>query len=351
VAGATAFYYAVLHERFPTSARCVHSPVLGPWHWQAFYLAEAARPEPSAFSRDQCERIRDMQNRGSKARREVTNITDHGRGRGRQNKQVKQLPSNSRPKSALRPAHPRVGLSRELIVRAALALIDEGGLEGFTIRALSKRLGVQTRNIYWHVGPRNVLLAETVELVLSGITPPPARSWEDWLRTLFGNFRRAVANHPNIAAVIGAQMLASVSTDLNLIEQILNTLAQAGFEGDQLIGAYSAVISTMVGFVTLEFATAPLEQAAEWSDSMQARIAAIDKQSHPTLHRLRSRMTNRALVLRWKRGTEAPLDLGFEALTEIFIAGLAITAAKALGWRGESPSVGSTAVAGNRSKL
>jgi hypothetical protein len=55
---------------------------------------------------------------------------------------------------------------------------------------------------------------------------------------------------------------------------------------------------------------------------------SIGEQSYPVLHRFKSRMTNRALVLRWKRGTEAPLDLGFEALTEIFIAGLVSRASK-----------------------
>jgi TetR/AcrR family tetracycline transcriptional repressor len=236
---------------------------------------------------------------------------------------AKRLGNRQPPKSAPRPAHPRVGLTKEKIVREALSLIDDAGLEGFTIRALSSRLGVQTRTIYWHVGPRNELLAETVELVLTGITPAPTRNWEDWLRTLFLNFRRAVAKHPNIAAVIGAQMVPAASADLNLLEQILSALSQAGFDGDRLVGAYSAVVSTMIGFVTLEFAPPPLEQAAEWAANMQARIAAIDKQSHPIMHRLKSRMVNRALVLRWKRGTEAPLDLGFDMLTEIFIAGLA----------------------------
>lgn len=261
-----------------------------------------------------------MRNTGSKARRAVSNIVG---GRGRETKQVKRLRKSQLPKAALRPAHPRVGLTKELIVRAALSLIDEAGLEGLTIRALSGRLGVQTRTIYWHVGPRNEILAATVELVLSGITPPPTRNWEDWLRTLFRNFRRTVAKHPNIAAVIGAQMVASATADLNLVEQILSTLARAGFDGDRLVGAFSAVISTMSGFVTLELAPPPLEHAAEWSNKMQAKIAAIDEQFHPILHRMRGRMTNRALVLRWKRGTEAPLDLGFEALTEILIAGLA----------------------------
>jgi len=93
------------------------------------------------------------------------------------------------------------------------------------------------------------------------------------------------------------------------------------------VGAFSAVISTMAGFVTMEFAPPPVEQAAEWSNNMQAKIEAIDEQSHPILHRMRGRMTNRALVLRWKRGTEAPLDLGFEALTEIFTLVLLVTPA------------------------
>lgn len=269
-----------------------------------------------------------MRNTSAKTRRAVSNIVDHGDGRGRKAKQVKRLRNSQLPKSALRPAHPRVGLTKELIVRAALSLIDEAGLEGLTIRALSSRLGVQTRTIYWHVGPRTAILAATVELVLSGITPPPTRNWEDWLRTLFRNFRRTVAKHPNIAAVIGAQMVPSATSDFDLAEQILSTLARAGFDGDRLVGAFSAVISTMAGFVTIEFATPPLDEATEWSSNMQAKITAIDEQSHPTLHRMKSRMINRALVLRWKRGTEAPLDLGFEALTEIFIAGLASYARK-----------------------
>src|ERR1700722_6471866 len=111
-----------------------------------------------------------MRNTGSKARRAVSNIVDHGGGKGRKTKRVKRPRNSPLPKSALRPAHPRVGLTKELIIRAALSLIDEAGLEGLTIRALSGRLGVQTRTIYWHAGPRNAILAATVELVLSAIT-------------------------------------------------------------------------------------------------------------------------------------------------------------------------------------
>jgi AcrR family transcriptional regulator len=241
---------------------------------------------------------------------------------------VKRLQGSQASKPTPRPAHPRVGLTKDLIIRAALSLIDDAGLDGLTIRALSSRLGVQTRTIYWHAGPRNAILAATVELVSTGIIPPPTRSWEDWMRTLFRNFRRAISKHPNIAALIGAQMVPSVTADFNLVEQILSNLNRAGYEGDRLVGAFSAVIGTMTGLVTLEFAPLPAEEAEEWSNNMQAKIAAIDESSYPILYRMRSKMINRALVVRWKRGTEAPLDLGFDTLTEIFIAGLASHARK-----------------------
>ena len=43
-------------------------------------------------------------------------------------------------------------LNTEEVVRTALALLDEVGLRGFTMRALAGRLGTYPATIYWHVG-------------------------------------------------------------------------------------------------------------------------------------------------------------------------------------------------------
>ena len=46
---------------------------------------------------------------------------------------------------------PRVGLDREAVVEAAIALADRAGIEGLTIKSLAQKLGVQPPSLYNHV--------------------------------------------------------------------------------------------------------------------------------------------------------------------------------------------------------
>ncbi len=49
-------------------------------------------------------------------------------------------------------------LSREQIIQAAIALLDESGEEGLTFRALSERLATGPGAIYWHVANKSDLM-------------------------------------------------------------------------------------------------------------------------------------------------------------------------------------------------
>lgn len=49
-------------------------------------------------------------------------------------------------------------LSREQIIQAAIALLDESGEEGLTFRALSERLSTGPGAIYWHVANKGDLV-------------------------------------------------------------------------------------------------------------------------------------------------------------------------------------------------
>jgi AcrR family transcriptional regulator len=49
-------------------------------------------------------------------------------------------------------------LSREQIIQAAIALLDESGEEGLTFRALSERLATGPGAIYWHIANKNDLM-------------------------------------------------------------------------------------------------------------------------------------------------------------------------------------------------
>ncbi|UFN49972.1 TetR/AcrR family transcriptional regulator C-terminal domain-containing protein [Roseomonas sp. OT10] len=227
------------------------------------------------------------------------------------------------------PASAGQGLTRERVVAAALALLDERGLEAFSVRDLARSLGVYPAAIYWHVPNRNALLAAMVAEVLSGLAPPAGTApWQEWLRALFRGYRGAVRRHPNIAPLIGAQLVSNASIDLGLMERLLEVLRDAGFRDQGLVAAFNVVVAAQVGFVTLEFAPAPAEDAPAWEEGMRALLAGVRPDRYPLLAAHLPRMANRSFTLRWQNGTAMPLDAHFEAYVDTVIAGLERRAAE-----------------------
>jgi TetR/AcrR family transcriptional regulator, tetracycline repressor protein len=65
-------------------------------------------------------------------------------------------------------AKPRPRLTLDQVVKAAVDLLDEEGLDGLTTRALATRLGVQSPALYWYVRDKGELL----DLVADAICAP-----------------------------------------------------------------------------------------------------------------------------------------------------------------------------------
>lgn len=234
----------------------------------------------------------------------------------------------ARPRRGRRAAGAADALNREKIVLTALALLDERGLAAFSVRDLAKAMGVFPAAIYWHVPTRNQLLAAIVAHVLRDLAPPPMPDWRDWLRALFRRYRAAIRRHPNIAPLIGAQLVSNASLDFAMIEALLGVLSGAGFKEERLVDAFSVVTAAQVGFVTLEFAPPPPEDREEWAEDMQALLRSVPTQHYPLLAENMSRMVNRSFTLRWQNGTAVPLDSSFEAYVDTVVAGLERLAAR-----------------------
>src|SRR5690606_31699365 len=72
----------------------------------------------------------------------------------------------------------REPLTLARIVDAALALVDERGLEALTMRRLGAALGVDPMALYYYVADKRTLLRHLVEAVFAGLEPPAGL--EDW---------------------------------------------------------------------------------------------------------------------------------------------------------------------------
>lgn len=219
-----------------------------------------------------------------------------------------------------------VALDREQIVAEALRLIDERGLEAFSLRELARALGVFPTALYWHMpGGRNAVLGAVAATAFTDVVPPAADAldnWENWLRALFVRYRESLRQHPNIAPLLGAQIVSNTGVDMELVERILAALEAAGFRNERLLDAYNTVVAGLLGYVTLELAPAPAENASEWAQAFEAEIRDVDAGRFPRLARNLDLFANRAFIVRWQGGVDKPMTHSFDFYVETIIAGL-----------------------------
>jgi TetR/AcrR family tetracycline transcriptional repressor len=214
-------------------------------------------------------------------------------------------------------------LSREIVIAAALRLIDEGGLDSFSLRTLAQKLGVYPTAVYWYVPNRNDLMASVVALILDSVpSQKRRRTWQQSLRDLFHGFRAAVAAHPNAAPLIGTAVVSNNSMSFNFVEHVLGILTRANLSGTSLVAGYNAVIAALVGFVTQEFASMPKEDSSAWQMSVQQRLIEIDRDAHPILAANLKLLSNQAFILRWQNGTDAPLERSYTAYIDVIVSGI-----------------------------
>jgi TetR/AcrR family transcriptional regulator, tetracycline repressor protein len=217
-------------------------------------------------------------------------------------------------------------LNKESIIAAAIALIDSKGADAFSIRELARSLDASPTSLYWHVpGNRNGLIGEILAAVLSDIVPPReiTGDWKAWLRELFNRMRSELHKHPNIAPLLAGQMISNLGPfGERIAEGVLACLTEAGFGADSIVDVYNASIAAMVGFVSMELASAPSENRQEWIQEFSDRLNSLPGDTYPQLAKYRKAMINRAFIVRWKNGSEIPLDSGFEVYCQSFLDGL-----------------------------
>src|SRR5262245_1655497 len=97
----------------------------------------------------------------------------------------------------------RVRLSRDRVLRAAVALADDAGIESLSMRKLAQELGVVPMALYKHVANKEELLDGMVDIVVGEIDPPvPGTDWKSAVRQRILSARRALLRHPWASGVL-----------------------------------------------------------------------------------------------------------------------------------------------------
>ena len=134
-------------------------------------------------------------------------------------------------------------LQREAVIRTALELLNDVGMEGLTTRRLAERLGVQQPALYWHFKNKRALLDALAEAMLTiNHTHSTPRDDDDWRSFLKGNacsFRRALLAYRDGARIHAGTRPAA--PQMEKADAQLRFLCDAGFSaGDATYASMSA---------------------------------------------------------------------------------------------------------------
>src|SRR5207249_672672 len=91
----------------------------------------------------------------------------------------------------------RAPLSRDRVLRAAVALVDDSGIESLSMRRLADELRVVPMALYKHVANKEELLDGMLDVVVAEIDPPDSGTdWQGAVRKRILSARRALLRHP-----------------------------------------------------------------------------------------------------------------------------------------------------------
>jgi AcrR family transcriptional regulator len=147
-----------------------------------------------------------------------------------------------------RPSKPL--LSRDLIARTALALVDRHGPDGASIRRVAARLGVNPTSLYNHVPNRAAMVEDVRALVSTAIDSRPLRElpWEEALRAWARSYRRAFARHARAIPLLMTER-ASTPVLLTGYEDFVVAAEAAGWSGRDVLPLLTAFESFILGSV------------------------------------------------------------------------------------------------------
>ncbi|MCZ7437400.1 TetR/AcrR family transcriptional regulator C-terminal domain-containing protein [Micromonospora sp. WMMC241] len=146
------------------------------------------------------------------------------------------------------PSRARRGrpLTREHIVDVAVALLDQHGADGLTMRRLAERLDVTATALYWHVRTKDDVVDLAVDRIFGDVPVPDASDdWAQDVRVLVRGWRTAMLDHPWAPGLVGRPMLGP--NVLARTEFLQAALARGGCRGRRLAVVTRMLANFVVG--------------------------------------------------------------------------------------------------------
>ena len=175
----------------------------------------------------------------------------------------------------------RAPLTRERVLRAAVELADERGIEALTMRSLGQELGVEAMSLYNHVSNKEDVFDGLVEVVVGEVLAavdeiePPSDpvEWVPVARRRMLAAREVMLRHRWAPGLLESRKDVPPAL-VRYFDMLLGLMRQAGFSLDLAHHALHAIGSRGLGFTQELFTEAGHEEVTPEMQAMMARQMA-----------------------------------------------------------------------------
>jgi len=183
-----------------------------------------------------------------------------------------------------RPAKP--ALTRERIIDAALAILEEDGLGKVTMRRIAAALDTGPASLYVYVRNTEDLHGQILDALLGRMAPVPDHgSWRDRLHALLTGYGQVLFDHPEIARMtmrsypVGPHYFA-------LGENILELLGEGGVPDERAAWALDLLLASVTATAVEHGAEEATSEGTQALSILAAAIAVTPRETYPRIARL-----------------------------------------------------------------
>jgi TetR/AcrR family transcriptional regulator, tetracycline repressor protein len=149
-------------------------------------------------------------------------------------------------------------LTVEKVLATAMRMIENDGIEAFSMRKLAAELGVGTPTVYWHVGNRDELFNKLIEEITDqfGRITPDGQTPADRIGSISNALLREVRAHPQLIALSSTQGRGeAIFTKAQAV--LAHEVTASGLHGEEAAFAVATILFHLGGFIVLENALSP----------------------------------------------------------------------------------------------
>jgi len=182
-------------------------------------------------------------------------------------------------------------LTSEMILAESLRLLDDDGIEGFSLPKLGRALGADQTAVYRHFASKDdIVLALADRLIEEAMTGfEPQRCWVDTLIEMALRLRRTYLAHP-AAASISAYRTTQGPAEIRTVDIIIGAMLSAGFDGAEAALMYRAVGDFALSWAGYAASFMALDERLQQDDRLAWTRAylAVSRAEHPNIWQIRT---------------------------------------------------------------